>query len=88
MLPDVYTTTNIVSDIQKPVKLDTILNEKIDLSNYEVQYSGACSSNYDLVDLDEEKEMEKMIQWRPKRGSIKLPDMDEGTLLTVSTPIE
>jgi len=61
--------------------------EKLDLG---ASSSQAHSSKYeetkeDSVESDIDLEIEKMIQWRPKRGSIKLPEFPEGMPVEVTT---
>ena len=43
------------------------------------------SKNSDSDDSIDGSEIEKMIQWRPKRGSIKLPDFPEGIPVEVTS---
>lgn len=38
-------------------------------------------------DTDEDPDIEKLIQWRPKRGSIKLPEFPEGMPVEVTDSV-
>ncbi|XP_031328968.1 uncharacterized protein LOC116171519 isoform X1 [Photinus pyralis] len=50
--------------------------QSVDKANSQKSVDSKNSESEESID---ESEMEKMIQWRPKRGSIKLPDFPEET---------
>uniref|UniRef100_A0A1Y1MST8 Uncharacterized protein n=1 Tax=Photinus pyralis TaxID=7054 RepID=A0A1Y1MST8_PHOPY len=56
--------------------------QSIDKANSQKSVDSKNSESEESID---ESEMEKMIQWRPKRGSIKLPDFPEGISLEVTS---
>lgn len=52
--------------------------EDLDLASSSKKESSECSDDDDI-------DLEQMIQWRPKRGSIKLPEFPEGMIVEVAT---